>query len=420
MRRILSILIITMVAVGVAAATPFVHGPYSGAPSDGSVVISWMAAEQVPARIEYGRQSEYEQTGTFSSWIDCVPVDSTTTTTEHVKIEALEANTAFAYRVILSTSEGDIASAVGYFVTEPAPGDTVQFAVVSDTQWQWEGENRLRVVGDAVAADPMPFDFILHAGDVVESPVSVNWDHWFLSFENMLLRAPFIPVLGNHEKGHRSYYDNFVLPPGGGKGDKRWWALHWGDVVIVGLDTTNLKAADYIAEQDWARLHLSGTEPNKFVIFHYPVFSSDAYHGDGYSYDAIFHPIFVETGVDIVFNGHAHNYERIERDGVVYLVVGGGGAVPRALADTLVNGSIVATSGYNFYTRVTASVSEIDVEIVSVALASDEAFVPTDGFLLDAFSLPESEPSTNTNWTWILAALLGVAFAGLLLVRALK
>jgi hypothetical protein len=30
----------------------------------------------------------------------------------------------------------------------------------------------------------------------------------------------------------------------------------------------------------------------------------------------------------VVSAGHIHNYERLERDGVVYLVSGGGGAAP--------------------------------------------------------------------------------------------
>ncbi len=417
MRQFLGILVIILAASGVAVAAPFLHGPYSGAPSENSVVVSWMPSEHVPARIEYGDLAEYEQLGTFPLWVDYSQTGSTTVATDHVTLEALDSDTAFAYRVILLTAEGEVASPIGYFVTQPDPGDTVEFVVIADTQWQWEGENRLQVVGDAVAADPMQYDFILHAGDVVESPLSLNWDHWFSSFGNMLLRAPFIPVLGNHEKGHRSYYEHFNFPPGEGKNDERWWALHWGDVVIVGLDTTNLKAADYIAQQNWARLHLSGPEPNKFVMFHYPVFSSDAYHGDGYSYDVIFHPIFVETGVDIVFNGHAHNYERIEMDGVTYLVLGGGGAVPRGLAETHVNGSVVATEGYNFYARVTASTDRIDVDIVSVAEASDDVFAVTDGHLLDVFSLQESvAPSKNVGWALLVAALL---IAGLLLVRVL-
>jgi 3',5'-cyclic AMP phosphodiesterase CpdA len=359
----------------------------------------------------------------LGKWLDVAADEANPSETVHVTLLMLDPDTEYVYRVILSTSEGDVASPVGYFVTEPAPGDTVQFVVLSDTQWQWEGENRLQVVGDAIAADATPFDFILHAGDLVETPGSVIWDHWFDSFSTMLLRAPFLPVLGNHEAGNRSYYNNFVLPPGAGKNDERWWAFHWGDVVIVGLDTDVTKASDYIAQQNWARLHLSGPETHKIVMFHYPVYSSDAYHGSGYSLDVIYHPIFVEAGVDLVINGHAHNYERIQADGITYLVVGGGGAVPRALAETRVAGSILAIEGYNFYLRVTAAPEGIGVEVVSVAQASEETFELTDGHLLDTFLLPtysEAVPDgSEPNWLLILIGLLGAAAAAFFLLRGM-
>ena len=420
MRTILGILISSILAFS-AAATPFVHGPYSGAPSVDSVTISWRSSAPLPAWIEYDLLSDYESSGTFAGLLEIPRSESDAPETVHAILDSLDPDTEYVYRIVLETMEGEFVSPLGRFVTEPPSGEIVEFAILADSQWQWEGENRLEIISDAIAADETPFDFVLHAGDVVESPASQYWDHWFDAFDGLLLRAPFIPVLGNHEKNHGSYYDNFVLPPGAGKHEERWWALHWGDVVVIGLDTNVRRAADIMEQQEWARLHLSGSEPHKFVMLHHPVFSSDALHGSGYSYDVIYHPIFVETGVDIVITGHAHNYERIQRDGVTYLVVGGGGAVPRELADSLVEGSIVAIEGYNFYLRVAASVDGITVETVSVAKAGEESFQLTDGRLLDSFSLPvRSTVLTSATWLLILLSLLGAAVGGFLLIRALN
>lgn len=340
-------------------------------------------------------------------------------TSTHATLGGLDPSENFVYRVVLIEDGRRTVSPTGAFSTAPGPGEPVSFAVLADTQQQLDGVSRLALVGDAIAADSMSFDFILHAGDVIESPVSTYWDDWFSSFSRMLQRAPFIPVLGNHEKDHRSYYEAFDLPPGAGKEDEQWWALHWGDVVVVGLDSNVSRVADYHAQQDWAREHLSGPEPHKFVIFHHPVFSSDAFHGSGYSYDVIYHPIFVEHGVDIVFNGHAHNYERIERDGIVYLVVGGGGATPRLLAEEHVDGSAVATEGHHFYARVSTSSTGVSVDIVSVAKELQDGTCAKSGGLIDSVSLgdmPKSaEELTQIPWLLLSVVLAGAAAVILLL-----
>jgi predicted phosphodiesterase len=414
-----TVVIVLVGLIGLAAvASPFAHGPYSGAPSADSVTISWEAETPGAGRIEYGLRPAYEASGTLPEVV-VVPVpEEDADDTCHVTLVDLEPGTDYVYRVVLEDGEEETSSDVGFFCTAPAPGEPVSFAVLADTQRQSEGTNRLKLVGDAIAADPTPFDFILHAGDVVESPSSYYWDHWFDSFDDMLLRAPFIPVLGNHEKNHRSYYEAFCLPPGEGKNDEQWWALHWGDVVIVGLDTNVKKASDFTAQQDWARAHLSGPEPHKFVIFHHPVFTSDAYHEAGTFLDRIYHPIFVETEVDVVFNGHSHHYEHIVRDGVTYLVVGGGGATPRQTRPEHIQGSDVSVEGHFFYTRVTTAGERIHVETVSVAELRPDGRVATTGGLLDAFTLPEevAEGAPIALWA-VLAVAVGAIAAVWLLLR---
>jgi predicted phosphodiesterase len=419
MRRLLLFILLLSFSC-VAVATPWVHGPYTGGASESSVTISWMTEEACPARVECAVLPRDGGETTFRVVARIPEEESVSGETVHVALERLPSHTEHLYRVVLETEAGDVYSPEGHFWTAPPPGQPVTFVVLSDTQWQWEGENRLRAVGQAIAGDECPFEFILHAGDLVESPAAHYWEHWFSSFDEMLLRAPLLPVLGNHERNHGSYFDQFTLPPGGGRREKQWWVFRWGDVVVVGLDTNVRQATQILAQQEWARTQLSGPQQHKFVVFHHPVFSSDAYHGSGYSYDVIYHPVFVEQGVDIVFTGHAHNYERIVRDGVTYLGVGGGGAVPRALAPDRVDGSVVALEGHNFYLRVHAAPSGIDVETVSVARADDDTFVRTDGHLLDTFSLSEPTSSRSTVARWRLLAvlgILGVVLAGVFLLR---
>ncbi|MEW5826991.1 MAG: metallophosphoesterase [Candidatus Bipolaricaulota bacterium] len=384
-----------------ALTPPFARGPYTGAPGADSVVVSWVISPSLPATLEVARVASFAVQPTAATLRLSVSAPEADAKGQiHALVEGLAPGSSYVYRVVVQSGSETFASPIGCFRTAPPSGAPVNFAVLADTQWQWEGPNRLASIGSAIAFDAARlggFDFLLHVGDLVETPHSLYWDHWFGSFESMLLAAPFLPVLGNHEKNSRTYYDAFALPPGEGLRDEQWWVFRWGDLVVVGLDTNVTRADRILEQQEFARRELSEAARHKFVMFHHPVWSSDAYHGSGWSYDVIYHPIFVETGVDIVFNGHAHNYERIERDGIVYLVVGGGGAVPRELAAERVEGSVIAVEGRNFYARVATSRRGIAVEVVSIAEATETTFRLTAGEVLDAFTLAEPlEPEPDS------------------------
>jgi predicted phosphodiesterase len=386
MKRLVFVVVLLSVTVAVGLGTPFVHGPYSGAPGVDSVTISWRSSPPLAGRVEYAPYAKWEITQTFDLVASVEAPNEGETT--HVVLRGLHPGVRYAYQVVVADGEAEHRSQMGTFWTAPPPGSSISFAVLGDTQRQWTEPNRIALVGDAIASDPLPFQFILHAGDLVESPTGEYWDHWFASLAPMLLRAAFVPVLGNHERDHSSYYRTFSLPPGGGREGEQWWALHWGDAVVVGLDTNVRRPAVYTEQSAWIRAQLSGPEPHKFVIFHHPVFSSDAVYSPGTEgLQRLWHPLFVELGVDVVFTGHSHNYERIERDGVTYLVVGGGGGILRPLAEDRVEGSLIASADHHFYLRVTAEPNGIRVEVASVARQLNGDVVPVTG-LLDAFVLP--------------------------------
>ncbi len=369
-------------------ALPFLHGPYTGCPTATEVTVSWTAEAPLRGWVEYAPWEEFVTSGSLSRSA-CHEPTATGRETVHLRLRDLEPGTRYAYRVVLGEDAARWTSPVGTFATPPVAGGPVAFAVISDTQWQWDGVNRIQVVGDALAADPTPFQFILHAGDLVESPISRYWDHLFASLSGALLRAPFLPVLGNHERNSITYYRAFELPPGGGQGGKRWWALEFGDVIVVGLDTNVTRPQEFNDQVEFVRERMGEGFVHKFVVFHHPVFSSDATYGPGTEgLQVLWHPVFVDLGVDIVFTGHAHNYERIERDGVTYLVVGGGGATLQPLAEDRLEGSRAGSDDHWFYVRVRTDSEGIHVEAVAVARLENGAVVPATG-VLDRFTLPK-------------------------------
>jgi predicted phosphodiesterase len=386
MRRFLFSLLVFVVFGCISVASALVYGPWTGAPQTTSITVSWAMEPPLTCEVRYAPLPSFQATGELPFVKIYQPQTSSGKEIVHLKIENLEPDTWYVYKLVLSDGE---TSPIGTFRTAPEPGEPVTFGIISDTQWQWTAPNRIEMVAEAMAQDPWAFHFILHGGDLVETPIPTHWEFFFRSMAPILRWAPLIPVLGNHERDSLSYYQHFSLPPGGGRLGKRWWALHWGDVVIVGLDSNAKTPQDLVEQLNWAKAQLSGPEPHKIVIFHHPVFSSDASYGPGSEgLQALWHPVFVELGVDLVLSGHAHNYERIVRDGITYLVVGGGGANLYRLG-TRVQGSVVGVENHHFYVAVRADSRGISVRVVGVAQVQGETVIP-EHQILDEFFLPRN------------------------------
>ncbi|MDD1673071.1 MAG: metallophosphoesterase family protein [Methanomicrobiales archaeon] len=184
--------------------------------------------------------------------------------------------------------------------------------------------------------------FVVYTGDAVDNgSIEEEWDNWFTGVdrywvtEKTDLSIPVIPALGNHEENATLFYDQYGLP-----GNHRWFSLDWGpDLHLIVLDSYASPAG---AERNWLESDLAVHVNTlwKVVFFHQPVFSGGE---QGSTVDLQEHwvPLFDKYHVDLVINGHDHDYERTypinfsvsenspvsgpER-GTVYIVSGGWGA----------------------------------------------------------------------------------------------
>jgi predicted phosphodiesterase len=166
---------------------------------------------------------------------------------------------------------------------------------------------------------------VFHTGDLVkDGRVSANWIIFNRIVSKLPSGTPIYPALGNHEEEAQLYFDNFELP-----GNERWYSVD--DIAglnFVVLDTeSNLASGS--TQYQWLESELSSSASATdytIVTFHYPLYSTSRHGSDekGVADDLV--PLFEQYGVDAVFAGHAHNYERFTINGVRYIVTGGGGA----------------------------------------------------------------------------------------------
>ncbi len=64
----------------------------------------------------------------------------------------------------------------------------------------------------------------------------------------------------------------------------------------------------------------------KIAFFHHPLYSSGGAHGSDLQLRTLLEPIFLKYGVDAVFGGHEHFYERIKPQKGIYYFISGGAA----------------------------------------------------------------------------------------------
>ena len=87
--------------------------------------------------------------------------------------------------------------------------------------------------------------------------------------------------------------------------------------------------SDYMDRRqlEWFEKEISSsTSPWKIVFFHHPLYSSGRKHGSDIELRTVLEPLLLKHGVDVVFNGHEHFYERTtEKKGIHYFIVGSSG-----------------------------------------------------------------------------------------------
>ena len=144
-------------------------------------------------------------------------------------------------------------------------------------------------------------------------------------------KVNFYATLGNHdiEEGRR---DQCEYPLFNMKGSC-YYSISRGNglVEFFMLDSTDFHNTQYT----WLENGLRNSKALwKIAAFHHPLYSSGKKHGSDPKLRAKIEPLFVQHGVQVVFSGHDHDYERIKpQKGIQYFVTGAGGQNRRGGVD---------------------------------------------------------------------------------------
>ncbi len=342
---------------GVLAGSDARWGPYITLKDGPTPVINWKSSEPTVGRVAYDRAAHYYGAGNFRQ----VVKEEKPGLFHHLALSDLSPGTEYAYRILSGGSD----QVYRFRSYEKAP-EAFQFFVYGDTQ---TCPLRNRLVASEMAADPASPAFILHAGDLVKSPVSPHWRDFFWANEPLLSSIPLVSALGNHERNDDSYYRALELPQGGGDHGEEWYSFEYGPVNFIVLDSNAAQVGlkEFLAQSRWLEKELEGqTRPGTVVLFHHPIYSSVYSTGVDSGLERGWGSLFRKYGVDLVFSGHVHSYERIVRDGITYVVSGGGGG-PSGILRSKFDFSRRSRGDSLHYVRVTVSQSQMELEAIEVA-----------------------------------------------------
>ena len=270
-------------------------------------------------------------------------------------------------------------SDVGSFATAPAePDASFTFAVIGDTrsldQSMWHDAL------EQVAAQGV--DFLLFAGDAVDiGLLQSQWDVWFDAGQPYLASLPIIPANGNHDTIGVHWLAQFAFPR-----NEVSFGYRYGNTAVVAMTDAFVQANDPV----WGRsvdfldeAFGSNADARWRVLVNHRAFYSASLHGRSADLVADWLPVVDRHAVDLVFNGHDHNYERSKPlrgdrvveagEGTVYVVSSGVGA---PLYD----------NGIDWWTETSSKVSTFCVVSVTVEAIEVVAY-RMDGSVLDRFEL---------------------------------
>jgi hypothetical protein len=205
----------------------------------------------------------------------------------------------------------------------PNRPDSVKFAVIGDsgdaTREQLDIAAQLLRFHGLFA-----FDRIIMLGDnIYGGQTPKDLDRKFAVPYKALLEAgiKFYASLGNHDSTANANYPPFNM------NGELYYTYAVKNVRFFALDSNKMDTKELAwlengfktAREDW-----------KICYFHHPLYSDGRTHGPETEVRVVLEPLLVAYGVNVVFSGHEHFYERlVPQKGIAYFISGAAGELRR-------------------------------------------------------------------------------------------
>lgn len=314
-KNLLSFMVFCLAAVSAIAAEPLLFGPYIQNVKTNEATVVWVTAGSTVTLSTGEQQTQREAYNVHT-----------------VRFAHLNPATSYTY-----TLDGEMK---GAFITAPEDAADFRFVAYGDTRSAEEQHAAvvaaIRQVGNSA--------FVINTGDLVSRGAELeNWKSFFRVAQPLMAETWYVPCLGNHEDNAQEYFDFFVLP-----GNESWYSFNWAGVHFAVLNTEPPDPPDGMeesAERDlleskmmwdfllkqrrWLNRDLKQNRFARFlvVVFHVPYYDTKLSRRE--PQDEVrraFADVLEKYEVELVLNGHTHNYQHHKKGFTHYVITGGGGA----------------------------------------------------------------------------------------------
>ncbi|MBI2897548.1 MAG: metallophosphoesterase family protein [Deltaproteobacteria bacterium] len=384
-----SALIACALAVPSLAGAEILRGPYVQNVSRTEVTVMWATDVAEIGTVDFGPDTDYGSQ-TADAWA----------TTEHrVRLVGLAPGARTYYRV----TSGDIV--VGddetFVDTMTDTCEPFRFVAYGDTRGLLFGQELSRHADVVTLVDQtMAPDFVLATGDMVQHGEQDDlWLAWFESGQAMFRHTVLFPTIGNHDyeneddpaaddAGLMNWYRVFDLPAADGESQRSYFSFSWGTVAFIVLD--RYQGFDEGSPQlAWLEQSLEASRADEhvrhIVVSVHPPPEGVAWFGPDETLRAL-EPLFAEFDVGLVLGGHEHSYQRVVKDGITYVVTGGGGAPLDGLTDFGGVGCDLVVHGNDGLQAVnTCTYHAVQLDVAGETI--DARAIDLDGEVLDEFTI---------------------------------
>lgn len=379
-------------------ALKLVQGPILGDLTKTTVSIGWKTDQVCEGTVEVVN-SAGNPVGDFKA----IAKDSSTRYEAFLK--GLKSGNRYGYSIKGQNQSGVFESARAWFTTDVPDSQSFRFVSMADSRGSVNGvnvETLSKIVSHVKKAEPA---LLFFQGDLINGhqnadTVRIQFDQWKQVMEPILQSVPVYMGVGSHEMavkpidgvdGDSIFREEFNQVPWNGPENLKGlvYSFDFGNSHFVMLDSyTRIKNFEVTEDQlEWLEKDLASTPKlHRFVGLHDVPYPNHAHLKNSINiYPEMmdkFLTLCDKYGVEIIFCGHEHNYERklVNRTlnpkvkGWIYQVKNGTCGAPIYKGNTDTRNQMAFSESYNY------ALVEVDGPKVTVTAYND------NGKQLDHFS----------------------------------